>query len=139
MVIDKNTILVLIEILQSSSGIFLGVGFAVFTLVYAFAQNKKDYLKEVEELIRIEGISATILRKRNSSNKFISKMYKISSDAILLVIISSIGLVMSYILDILIVNEDTFVYILVGILIILIAMVLYIVKISIKLFFGYRK
>lgn len=137
--ITKDTILVLIEILQSASGIFLGVGFAVFTLVYAFIQNKKDYLREVEDLLKNEGVSVTVLRKRNSGDKFIYMMSKISLDSIILVVISSLGLVLSYVLSLLCICEKMYLYILVGVVIIFLAMAVYSIRIAMKLFVRYKK
>lgn len=95
--VTKETISALFEILQSMSSIILGISFAVFTLAYGFIQNKKDTLKDVEELLKNEGASASLLRKYNSSIKFIARFKLINKDAIILVFMSFVGLLFSYI------------------------------------------
>lgn len=137
--ITKDTISLLIEILQSSSGIFLSVGLAVFTLAYAFIQNKKDYLKDIEDLLRLEGVSASVLRKRNSGAKFIAKMSKINSNAIVLVFISLFGLISSYLLSLFCISDKVYTFITAGILILILSMIVYVLKITFKLLGGFNK
>lgn len=89
-----------ISIVQTSQTIsitFLGVGFAIFTLVYAFVHNKKEIKKELEELMKMEGISMTIARRINSADRFINKMHIVNIDAIVLMLLSFVGLLASII------------------------------------------
>ena len=130
--IPNNTFEDIISVLQSISSTFLSVGFAVYTLVLAFIQNKKDFLKEMDELINNEGISATLLRKSNGAKKFTSRMKSINKDALILVIASLVGLIVSYVLMLYrpVINQ---IYLLFLIAIILIAIGVYAIKVLWKL------
>ncbi len=137
--ITKETILALIQILQSMSGIILGIAFAVFTLAYAFIQNKKESLKEIEELIKNEGISTTLLRKRNSSTKFILKFKWINKDAVILIFISLIGLMIGYVFEFIVIHKDWYTYVLILILLFLIIMLFFLGKMTFRLLGIYKK
>lgn len=93
--ITNEFILEYIDLSFNVSIAFLGIGFTIFTLLYAFIQNKKDVLKEIEEIIKLEGGSMSVLRKKNSAVKFISKMRKINVDAIIIIISSFICLIIT--------------------------------------------
>ena len=88
--ITNEFILEYIDLSFNASIAFLGIGFTIFTLLYAFIQNKKDALKEIEEILKLEGGSISVLRKKNSAVKFISKMREINVDAIIIIISSFI-------------------------------------------------
>ena len=90
-------------------------------------------------MLKNEGVSVTVLRKRNSGDKFIYMMSKISLDSIILVVISSLGLVLSYVLSLLCICEKMYLYILVGVVIIFLAMAVYSIRIAMKLFVRYKK
>jgi ABC-type bacteriocin/lantibiotic exporter with double-glycine peptidase domain len=76
-------------------GVFLGLSFSAFTLFYSFMRNKKDYLNEVKETIKIEGVSVSILRKRNTAIKFISAFKKLNNYTIIIVVISFLSFLLS--------------------------------------------
>lgn len=98
---NNEVIVSIIDLSFNVSIAFLGIGFTLFTLLYAFIQNKKDALKDVEEILNTEGGSMTILRKRNSATKFIANMRKINIDAIIIIISSFICLAITSVLKIL--------------------------------------
>lgn len=90
MVITKIFLTEYIETCITISITFIGIGFTLFTLFYAFIGNKKDELKTINERIAQEGISMAILRRKNSAIKFINKMRYFNKYALLLLIISLI-------------------------------------------------
>lgn len=67
---------------------FIGIGFALFTLFYAFIGNKKDELKSLNEEIKKDNNSISILRRRNSAIKFINKMKSFNKYAIIIMFLS---------------------------------------------------
>lgn len=77
---------------------FVGVGFALFTLFYAFIGNKKDEIKTINEEIKQNGNSITILRRKNSALNFINHMRNFNSYTIAITIISLTSTILTIIL-----------------------------------------
>lgn len=111
------------------SAAFVGVGFALFTLFFAFIGNKKDEIKTINEEIKQNGNSVTILRRKNSAFNFINHMRNFNSYTIAITIIALLSTMLTIILKYTFEYVDNKVYPYISIILLMIIISLFILLI----------